>query len=136
MEKVACTSESPLDTQIDVDASPASKLANLLHTPEVETYVRRTLRIRDKNDCFKHNSCAEKNCLACAAILPSIPTSILKTIGEKVCKISSEKLFDEALSAKGSSKKVIGEKRNPRKEVATRKEAEKSKKKKVVDDDN
>ncbi|RLN04371.1 uncharacterized protein C2845_PM13G11500 [Panicum miliaceum] len=105
-------------------------------TPEIETSVRRSLRIRDKNDGFKHSSCADKTCLACAATPPAFAISTIKEIGEKVCKIASEKLSIEALSAKSSSKKVIGDKMTPSKVCSSNKEVEKGKKKKVSDDAN
>lgn len=94
------------------------------------------MRIRDRNDGFKHNSCADKNCLACVATPLAFATSTLKEIGEKVCKFAPEKLSDEALSAKSSSKKVIGEKKTPSKTSSSKEEAEKGKKKKVSDDAN
>lgn len=95
--------------------------------------MRKSLRIRDRNDGFKHNSCANKNCLACAALPPTLPISALKNIGEKIYKIEPDKLFDEALSAKSSNKKAIGGKKTPKKATAATKELEKSKKKKVDD---
>jgi hypothetical protein len=79
--------------------------------PLVETEARRSPRIRSHNFGFKHNSCAVKNCLACAAVPPTLSKAAMKTVGEEVCKIKAGKMEDEELLGMKRGKSAIGDQR-------------------------
>ncbi|CAL4886563.1 unnamed protein product [Urochloa decumbens] len=70
--------------------------------PEVllETEVRRSPRVRKLKNGYKHTSCANKACLGCDTIPPSISPSVIKNLGTVFCKIEENKLTTEALRAK------------------------------------
>ncbi|KAG2620746.1 hypothetical protein PVAP13_3NG201626 [Panicum virgatum] len=140
VEQTDCNDRTLESNKANLQSLPPSsprKISSLAtNTPEVETLVRRSRRIRDRNVCFKHMSCADKNCLACEATPPTIPNNFIKDIEEKVCKIPSDKLSDIALSAKSSSKKAIGDMKTPKKDVGQKTDAEKNRKKKALDEDN
>lgn len=74
--------------------------------PMIETEARRSPRLREKKSGFKHQTCLSKNCLACAATPPTIPSALIKSISSDLCKINSD-MADK----QGSSKSLIGAKK-------------------------
>nr|TKW15585.1 hypothetical protein SEVIR_5G247400v2 [Setaria viridis] len=90
--------------------------------PPVETEARRSPRIRNHNDGFKHNSCASKNCLACAATPPALTNKIIKKVGEDFCKIKPEAMTQDALSSKSKTKQAVGDKKAPKMVISSKKD--------------
>lgn len=82
-ERVDNTPDSPVKVTPSIKeevASPSPKRGrgHVVATHEVETVVKRSLRIRDRNDGFKHDSCANRNCFACAALPPALDNPTIK----------------------------------------------------------
>nr|TKV99389.1 hypothetical protein SEVIR_8G040100v2 [Setaria viridis] len=96
-------------------------------TPQVEIEVRRSPRIRNRNEGFKHSSYDNRNCLACVATPPTLPTKTMKNIGSDFCRISSDVLTDDNLNNKGRSKQEIGSQKFTRKIISSKKEKAKKK---------
>lgn len=106
---------SPL-TKMDLENQVEEEVATLQmkkqkgksFSPMVESEARRSPRICDRNLGFKLNSCASRNCLACAALPPSIPKKILKSVGEDICKLKPGMLTEDNLSGKKKGKQAVG----------------------------
>lgn len=96
-------------------------------TPQVEIEARRSPRIRSRNEGFKHSSYDNRNCLACAATPPTLPTKTMKNIGSDFCRISSDVLIDDSLNNKGRSKQAIGSQKFTRKIISSKKDKAKEK---------
>ncbi|XP_012698983.1 uncharacterized protein LOC105913708 [Setaria italica] len=93
-----------------MEGSPEQRKIKM-STPLVETRARRSPRIRSRNAGFKHTSCNSRNCLACAAVPPTLTTKAMVAIGEDFCKISKEKLSEATLRTKPPTANLIGDKR-------------------------
>nr|TKW01385.1 hypothetical protein SEVIR_8G176600v2 [Setaria viridis] len=76
--------------------------------PQVEIQARRSPRIRLRNAGFKHSNCTSKKCLACATVPPTLSSKAMMTVGTDHCKISKEKLTEEALKTKKQKQAPIG----------------------------
>ncbi|OEL14761.1 Carotenoid cleavage dioxygenase 8-like protein A, chloroplastic [Dichanthelium oligosanthes] len=140
---------SPEKNLADLDGSKEeSTLSNhsKVASPLVESEVRRSLRIRERNDGFKKDSCADKGCLACSAKPPGLSMDTIKSIRETTSMISPGLFSEETLQASSKIKKTIGEKKVLKKVVSTnvgkskkkkddQDEEESSKKKKKNDED-
>nr|TKW36941.1 hypothetical protein SEVIR_1G015000v2 [Setaria viridis] len=96
-------------------------------TSQVETEARRSPWIRSRNEGFKHNSCVNRNCLACATTPPVIPIRDIKKIEDGFCKINAEALSEDTLSNKTSNKQAIGSHRTSRKVISSKREKGKEK---------
>nr|TKW28031.1 hypothetical protein SEVIR_3G297000v2 [Setaria viridis] len=110
---IICSS-SPVQDQVEnrfnSDSNSRGQKKTKVSAPLVETEARRSPRIRTRNAGFKHSSCTSRNCLACAAVPPSLPTKTLVALGEDFYKVSKGTLSNEKLRRKIVKVKVIGDK--------------------------
>ncbi|CAN6209522.1 unnamed protein product [Urochloa humidicola] len=74
--------------------------AGKLRLSEDDPLLRRSCRMKTLNKGYKNSGCKDKQCLACDAVPPSIPPSIIKNLGADFCKIEEEKLTEAALLRK------------------------------------
>nr|TKW28789.1 hypothetical protein SEVIR_3G350900v2 [Setaria viridis] len=91
-----CKGDSSVDPKIDEQSTPR------------KPGVRRSDRIKARSGGFRRASCHDKNCLACNATPPTIPTANIQSLGDKVCGINPLKTSLELLSAKAGPQKNIG----------------------------
>nr|TKW22663.1 hypothetical protein SEVIR_4G243200v2 [Setaria viridis] len=80
--------------------------------PECESSVRRSSRIKARNEGFRAATCQDSCCLACHSKAPTLSSAHIQGLGEKVCSIDSSKISSASLSAKTNSMKAIGIKGN------------------------
>lgn len=137
--KLICISEiEETDSSIPQDSDsecPLQMVAlNSTSSPMVDSDVRRSPRIKTLNNGFKHNSCASKNCLACAALPPSLPQATMKAIGEGSCKLKTGKIYEKSLKSKNKRKLPVGEKMITKKSLPKHGKGE-AKTKKTKNDD-
>jgi hypothetical protein len=128
------------DSQTDpgLDGSPPDdkgKSSSTQINPLVETAFRRSPRIKEKNGGFKHSSCAAKGCLACSSVPPAVSLKMIKSVGEKVRLIPSDKLSDKALKSKPKSFKAIGDKSTTSKGTKNKKLKKRAQDKQKSEDD-
>lgn len=95
--------------------------------PMVETEAKRSPRIRSQNNGFKHSNCLNRNCLACAAIPPTIPSKMLKRIGDDFCKLNPALFSEDALKSKHQEHQAIGTKKPARKIISSKRQKDKGK---------
>jgi hypothetical protein len=60
----------------------------------------RSARKKDQLKGYKGSTCANKNCLGCDMVPPTISPSIIRNLGASFCKVDAEKLSVEALAKK------------------------------------
>nr|TKW32263.1 hypothetical protein SEVIR_2G157200v2 [Setaria viridis] len=77
-------------------------------TPECESSVRRSDRIKAKNKGFHKSPCQDNACLACNARPPTITTEVIQSLGTKVCALDSSKVYSEKLLSNPGSQTPIG----------------------------
>jgi hypothetical protein len=75
---------------------------------------RRSARKKDQLKGYKSSACANKNCLGCDVVHPTISPSIIKNLGASFCKVDADKLTAEALGKK-SKVAAPGGKKQPKK---------------------
>lgn len=68
------------------------------------TDVRRSNRLEHKMQGFKSIQCADNKCFGCSSSPPTLSNRVIRNLGETLCKISSNQLTDEALSATKKTK--------------------------------
>ena len=73
-------------------------------TPIVDSVVRRSNRVKANSQGFK-SSC-NKNCLACSAGIPTIPSVALRKIGVELCDMKEDQLDEITLMGKGKLEPV------------------------------
>lgn len=56
--------------------------------PLVETEVRRSCRLQALNKGFKKAVCSDRNCMACNAIPPPLPSKVIKNLSYSFCKVN------------------------------------------------
>jgi hypothetical protein len=61
---------------------------------------RRSAHKKDQLKGYKSSTCANKNCLGCDVVAPTISPSIIKNLGASFCKVDADKLTTEALGKK------------------------------------
>nr|TKW30545.1 hypothetical protein SEVIR_2G045184v2 [Setaria viridis] len=76
--------------------------------PECESSVRRSSRIKARNEGFRAATCQNSSCLACHSKAPILSSTHIQGLGEKVCSIVSSKISSTSLSAKTNPMKVVG----------------------------
>ncbi|TVU17769.1 hypothetical protein EJB05_33825, partial [Eragrostis curvula] len=74
----------------------------------VETDVRRSDRLKKKNEGFKANSCSHWNCVACTNEPPVLSPSLIKDLGTSFAQVAPEEVNEQALQKKRKSKTAIG----------------------------
>nr|TKW28573.1 hypothetical protein SEVIR_3G337300v2 [Setaria viridis] len=80
--------------------------------PDCESSVRRSSRIKARNEGFRATTCQDSCCLACHSKAPTLSSAHIQGLGEKVCNIDSSKISSASLSAKTDSMKAVGIKGN------------------------
>lgn len=71
----------------------------------VETEVRRSCRLQKIPKGFKKAVCRDKECLACHAAPPLIPTKVIKSLNTSFCKVSDKDTTEEMLSKRAKKNK-------------------------------
>ncbi|KAJ1277065.1 hypothetical protein BS78_05G265400 [Paspalum vaginatum] len=74
--------------------------------------MRRSDRIREQSKGFKNHGCSQKNCTMCDSTPPTIPSSLIRNLGEKFCKIDPKLLTDDLLQATNKGPGSIGPKKS------------------------
>ncbi|TVU40687.1 hypothetical protein EJB05_14157, partial [Eragrostis curvula] len=77
-------------------------------TPVVESEVRRSDRVKDRNKGYRSSACAHRDCFACSAEPPTLSKKVIKNLGVTLCKIPHQAMSDEALAKTAAQKKPIG----------------------------
>lgn len=134
---------SPVDVNLD-EVSPstgpwaASLLARVgkLKLVEDDSLLRRSSRQKAQKKGFRHKSCIDSHCVACASAPPTFSPSLIRNLGATFCDIDPTQLTDQALSKKkkvsapGGKKKTIKKKPNGSDEEQAKDAAPKKKSKK------
>ncbi|RLM99110.1 hypothetical protein C2845_PM06G28940 [Panicum miliaceum] len=102
-----------------INLNKDAKLQN--SSPLVDSTVRRSTRLKEKNDGFKQSSCIAKGSLACSATPPGLTLADIRAIGENACMIAPGTLSEEKLLMKTKNKSTIGEKLTPKKTISKKK---------------
>nr|TKW10652.1 hypothetical protein SEVIR_6G179800v2 [Setaria viridis] len=107
--------EDAISTDSFVDKTPkttpmkkARERLGSLVAPECESSVRRSSRIKARNEGFRAATCQNNNCLACHSKAPILSPTHIQGLGEKVCSIDSSKISSANLAAKANPMKVVG----------------------------
>nr|TKV93953.1 hypothetical protein SEVIR_9G263700v2 [Setaria viridis] len=90
-------------------------------TPECESSVRRSDRIKAKNKSFRRSPCQDNTCLACNACLPTINAEVIQSLGTKVCALDSSKVCPGKLLSNPGSQMPIEKMMDRRRTEASRK---------------
>lgn len=69
-------------------------------SPTVDSEVRRSPRVKEKNMGFKTNQCRVKNYLDCSTNPPTLPLESLKKIGTEFCQLNPDLLEEQLLAKK------------------------------------
>jgi hypothetical protein len=95
-EKVVTTPD-PWSQQL-LDLAGQNKISDQALCPA----NRRSARKKDQLKGYKSSACANKNCLGCDVVAPTISPSIIKNLGASFCKVDADKLTTKALGKKQS----------------------------------
>ena len=68
--------------------------------PLVESEMRRSLRLKEANKCFKPGTCTSKKCLACTPNPPDLSLDMIKNLGTSLCQIEENHLSESSLNQK------------------------------------
>ncbi|KQK18696.1 hypothetical protein BRADI_1g44133v3, partial [Brachypodium distachyon] len=101
------TPQAPKTSEPPVDLHKTTSVLRIKRTrrpPLVETEVRRSARLKEKNEGFKHNTCIYKRCLACAAKASEIKSKVVKSLSERFDLVTDIKTLP-ATDAKKKNKK-------------------------------
>ncbi|KAG0549932.1 hypothetical protein BDA96_01G296900 [Sorghum bicolor] len=103
-------------SQPEVPTTPKRKrVTKDKSAPISETNVRRILRLKKINKCFKTSPCKDKNCLGCSADPPTISSKGIKDLGAAFCNIDPKELTYAKLNKKPSQGKAKDKDSKPKK---------------------
>lgn len=86
---------------------PPNKQSKLLINPLVETQVRRSGRLKIKNN-FKGDSCADRRCFTSSTTPPIVSTKVIRRLHEQFCKVKVDKVLEENLTKKRKLESAVG----------------------------
>lgn len=75
--------------------------------PLTEDELRRSSRLKKKNNGFKASVCNDKNCLGCSATPPTISTKVIRNLGADFCDLDPAGLSPSKLNAPTQKKKDV-----------------------------
>ncbi|TVT99539.1 hypothetical protein EJB05_55088, partial [Eragrostis curvula] len=119
------TAATDSETSQDINATPLKAFATSCTTKHsntvpvirkkisckvaiVETDVRRSDRLKKRNEGFKANSCSRWDCVACTNEPPVLTPSLIKDLGTSFAQVAPEGLNEQTLQKKRKSKTTIG----------------------------
>jgi hypothetical protein len=123
----AITAEEEMTVEENFQSSPKTDSARRKGKEKeylVETYVRRSTRLKVRNKGFKATSCQKVGCLGCSSKPPTLSTSAIRNLGKEFCQLDPELLSDDNLL-----KTKVSE------PIGTKKSKGRNKKDKTQDDD-
>lgn len=94
---------------------------------QVETEARRSPRIRTRNNGFKHKGCPSRNCLACAAMPPTLSNKVMVKMGTNFCKMNVDNVSEDSLKGRSQEQQPIGSRRSSRKVISSKSQKGKEK---------
>jgi hypothetical protein len=90
----------------------------------VESGLRRSKRLKESRDGFRHGACPKRNCLMCQHNFggpPPLSSKVLRNLGTRLCNLSEDDLSDQRLKQKRSSVGPVGPWKVDRKDLANEK---------------
>lgn len=94
---------------------------------QVDTEARRSPRIRTRNNGFKHKGCPSRNCLACAAMPPTLSNKVMVKVGTNFCKMNVDNVSEDSLKGRSQEQQPIGSRRSSRKVISSKSQKGKEK---------